>query len=221
MQTGFFKILISIAVVLLLTALVGQGRAEVSELDKEGVFCAYYFLKKDVPGDAEIEDLCWSLQRPLFSKFKPAEMFSKKGLKGIRNRLSSRISGFDGETLFRWKIKGNFKKTSKKGVVAFTTGFDRKCVPQATPHIQSEVSQKGWRRLKRVLKEMPLAPPTQVEMDSHEIGILLRPEHINDRTQKRNVAMENVIIPIRYVVFVPVAIEPPPVWGHSRIMLTR
>lgn len=194
--------------------------AMVSELDREGVFCAYWYVNGEEPGDADIEDLHWCLERPLFSKFKPAEMFSKKSLNLIRNNLRQKIKGFKGEPLFRWRMEGEFEKKAK-GMVSFSTSLDRKSLPEATPHIQSEVSREGWGSLVKALKKLPLSMPGGRGPARQEIGVLLRPVSVYDRSERRNIALEDVVIPIHCIVFVPVAIEPPSNWGPAQLSLTH
>jgi hypothetical protein len=184
---------------------VGEVRAGAPELNPAAVFCSYYSLACERPEDRDIEDLCWSMGKPTFSAFKPAEMFSRQALREARRDLEGRMDGIGPDTLFRWEPEKLLVRGGGGGV-SFRHGVGRTDLPQATPLIQAEISFKGWKRLQRALKRLP-TPSTGARRGEGRIGILLKPLRVENRMEERNIALEEVTIPVRVVVFQPVAVE--------------
>lgn len=210
----------SLAAVCLIFLICAPGWAGVSELDREEIFCACYSLCGETPGDGDIEDLCWALERPTFSDFKPAEMFSRNSLRGVRRCLEKRIQQMNANTLFRWNMKGHLRRTSG-GRARFQPVTWKPDFPQATPYIGAEMPPRQWRRLRKALKDFPLDVPEEVSGKAAQIGVLLKALRVDKRFQTRNIAREDVSLPIRCVVFVPVAIHPPPGLSERVISIPR
>jgi len=198
----------TVQVVCLVLLYCAHGWAGVPELDREEIFCTYYSICGEAPEAVDIEDLCWARENPTFSAFKPAEMFSGNSLRRARSRLSERIRQINAESLFRWSIKGRMHRTSPERA-RFHPISREPNLPQATPYIGAEMPPEHWRGLLKVLKELPLEIPQGTSVRSSRVEVLLKPHRVEKRFQTRNIAREDVFLPIRYVVFVPVAIHLP------------
>ncbi|MGD8388141.1 MAG: hypothetical protein PVG49_13450 [Desulfobacteraceae bacterium] len=198
----------TIATACLIPLFCAHGWAGVPELDREGIFCTYYSICGETPETGDIEDLCWALESPTFSAFKPAEMFSGNSLRKARRRLNQRIRQINAESLFRWSIEGRMHWTSSERArfhpITWEPDF-----PRATPYIGAEMLPEHWERLRKALKELPLEIPKGTSGWVSRVGVLLKPYRVEKRFQKRNIALEDVLLPIRCVVFVPVAIQLP------------
>jgi hypothetical protein len=195
---------------LLLLAPIRAGSGEVPagapELDRAAVFCTFYALSGQRPDDRDIEDFCWSAGKPTFSAFKPAEMFSRKGLQGARRALQRRGEGIGPDTVFRWETEGIVVRRAGGGL-SFRSGFGRKDLPHATPLIQAEISAAGWKRLQDALKRLPSSSRKKAPGKGPSPRVLLEPLQVENRMERRNIALEEVTIPVRAVVFQPVALE--------------
>lgn len=206
--------------VLLIFSLIPVWAARVSagapELDEAAVFCTYYSLSGEQPEDRDIEDFCWNIGKPTFSAFKPAEMFSRRGLREARRSLRDLMQGIGPETVFRWGAEEMVVEGSGGGF-SFRPGVSRKDLPHATSFIQAEISPGGWKRLQRALKRLPASPGLK---ETPGLGILLQPRQVEDRMERRNIAFEEVRIPIRTVVFQPVAVETRKGTGRATISIS-
>lgn len=204
----------------LIPFLCNAGWAGVSELDPEGVFCAYYYVCGEIPERSDIEDLCWALESPTFSAFKPAEMFSGNSLRKVRSRLHERIRQLNANSLFRWDVEGYLHPKSRDRA-RFQPVTRKPAFPQATPYIEAEVAPEQWQRLREALNDLPLKIPEGPSRRESRVSVLLKPHKVEKRFQKRNIAHEDVFLPIRCVVFVPVAIQPPTDLSEGVIRITR
>lgn len=177
-------------------------------LDEETVFCSYFALSGEEPDAQDVEDLCWNLGRPTFSSFKPSEMFSENDRRSARRRLDERISTFDGEGIFRWPVEGSMTRSSPAGNNGvFRPGPGGMTLPRGTECIGAEMTEKDRARLKRAMKTLPETVEAMGGSERFRVHILLRPESAGRRIETRNIAQEDVSIPIRFVVFTPVAVE--------------
>lgn len=191
----------------LVAALAGPAEAGTRELDPVEVFCAFHALSGERPGDRDIEDLCWNTGRPTFSAFKPAEMFSRRALEQARRNLAHRSRSISADTIFRWDLGEVLTPRSGRGY-AFRRGAGPHDLPQAGPMIQAEIPPQEWRRLEQVLERLPVASPAaQGSGREPRVGLLLRPVRVKTRDDNRNIAQMDVNIPVRFVVFRPVAVE--------------
>ncbi len=177
-------------------------------LDQETVFCAYFALSGEEPDVQDVEDLCWHLGRPTFSSFKPSEMFSENDRRAVRRRLDERIMTFDGKGLFRWPVEGRLTRSSPGGNNGvFRPEPGGMTLPRATECIGAEMTGKDRTGLKRAMKTLPEPVGEPSGSERFRVHILLRPESAGRRIETRNIAQEDVSIPIRFVVFRPVAVE--------------
>jgi hypothetical protein len=193
--------------VLMLTANTAMA-GDFPLLDEETVFCAYFALSGEAPDVQDVEDLCWNLGRPTFSSFKPSEMFSENDRRSVRRRLDERIMTFDGKDLFRWPVEGRLTRSpsgSNTGVFRPETG--EMTLPRATECIGAEMTGKDRTGLKRAMKTLPEPVGIPSGSEPFRVHILLRAESAGRRIETRNIAQEDVSIPIRFVVFRPVAVE--------------
>jgi hypothetical protein len=186
------------------------------ELDRAAVFCTFYALSGERPDDRDIEDFRWSTGKPTFSAFKPAEMFSRNGLREARRELHRRVEGIGPDTVFRWETEGIVVRRSGGGL-SFRSGFGRKDLPHATPLIQAEISRAGWKRLRSALKRLSSSSEAKTPSKDSPPRILLEPLQVEDRMERRNIALEEVTIPVRVVVFQPVALETTGAAGRKTI----
>jgi len=196
----------------------GSGRASSSlpELDQAAVFCTFYALSGEQPEDRDIEDLSWNTGKPTFSAFKPAEMFSRKGLREARRELDRRVGSVGPDTVFRWAAEG-IVVPGGGGGFSFRSGTGRTDLPHATPFIQAEISPDGWKRLQRALKRLPLSSEPNTSGKGSSPRILLEPLRVENRMERRNIALEEVTLPVRVVVFQPVGLETPDATGWKTI----
>jgi len=185
----------------------GVRAAEIPMLDEEAVFCAYFALAGELPDDLDVEDLCWTLGRPTFSSFKPAEMFSGNDRRAVRRRLKRRIAAFHSDGLFRWELEGTLER--RKKTVAFRTVPEKAMLPKATDFICADLTKGSRARLKKTLRTLTRGVEEKAGQGLPRLNVLLRPQRAEQRTEMRNIAREAVSIPIRFVVFVPVAVETP------------
>ena len=185
-----------------------SGTAYGSEFvfDEYAVFCSYFKLSGDKPSDQDVEDLCFTFDRPTYTSFKPSEMFSKKSLLKERKRIDKRIKSITSDSIFLWKVKYNL--TNNKDIDRYfsMTAINEK-LPQPTPYITSRISTKGQRKIKKAVYAFIKTNPKKIIKKDVEIIIKLKPEKYECRYQKRNIVEQNVLLPIRYVIFQPEKIQ--------------
>jgi hypothetical protein len=69
------------------------------------------------------------------------------------------------------------------------------------------MAKGGWRRLRKALRTLPAAIGGGAGQDELRLYVLLRPERTEQRMETRNIAQEAVSIPVRFVLFRPVAVD--------------
>ncbi len=195
------RVLMGLGLVLVFAGVAGAGARD---LDEVAVFCAYHALSGERLKDRDIEDLCWITGRPTFTAFKPAEMFSNRELRAVRRELGRRIRGLGPHSLFRWKPEDGRLRSS-----------GAEDLPQATPLILAEMERNEWGRLLERRAAFTQKRSSGPGNHSTEITVLLQPVRVERREQERNIARVNVRIPVRCVVFRPVAIETGPHAGRG------
>ena len=79
-------------------------------------------------------------------------------------------------------------------------------MPQPTPFIMSKISQAGRKSLSKLLRDLHIKDRQKLA-GPVDIGVYLKPERIAYRFVKRNIALENVTLPLRYIVFRPIKVE--------------
>ncbi|MBW2609245.1 MAG: hypothetical protein JRC68_02745 [Deltaproteobacteria bacterium] len=80
-------------------------------------------------------------------------------------------------------------------------------MPQPTAYISSEMSEGGWRSVRKLLNSLATKKLNSAKKRELEVTVALRPKEIDYRFQKRNVAHEDIVLPIRCVIFHPVRAE--------------
>lgn len=171
-------------------------------LDKEAVFCLYYKMSGEHMDDQDIEDLCFDQGRPNFSAFKPAEMFLKPGVVAFRKRLLGKIRDYGEGVLFTLSFKGVLKPGRSESH-AFEVSRYEKEMPHPTTYIRSALSKEGWTLLEKAISRLSGIARAEVL----EITIFLRPEGIDHQSERRKIAGEEVLLPLRNVIFHPVKIK--------------
>ena len=187
----------------------------VFSLDKETVFCVYYRMSGEVIDELDIEDLCFSLGRPTFSAYKPSEMFVKKTLRRVKALVIKKMGSYGENPTFKWRFNYTPSDNSRKPVSSRLI----QDLPQPTPFIKPEISRKGQMSLDRLLgflthKRVKLGKSLRVcrgidrnKESAFTIDVYLKPGNIEYRFQKRNIAQEDVLLPLRTIVFYPVKME--------------
>jgi len=172
-------------------------------LDEEAVFSLYYSMDSKGLKPQDIEDYCFHSGKAAFTAYKPSEMFMKHGLKNQLAGIKEQVSDYDDNTLFNWRIKGGFSK----GQAASRVILYNNNMPQPTPYINSEISKKGQKLIKKMLDHLVKENPGLNRGEELDIVFSLKPEKVEYRFQKRNIALEDILLPIRYVIFNPVKVE--------------
>ena len=192
-----------LVVIILSTA--GLSRAKVHDFDDQTVFCLFYGMSGGKIDEQDIEDLCFRTGRPIYSSFKPSELFVKNSQNKLRKRLLETINNYNDESVFKWKIKFDFQKLLKKNNNQ-RLDFFAKQMPQPTPYIMAKISQAGQKSLTRLLRDLQDRVGREL-VGPVDMGVYLRPERIEYQYEKRNIALENVTLPLRYIVFRPIKVE--------------
>ncbi len=174
-------------------------------LDEEAVFCVYHKLSVSDMDDQDIEDFCFKRGRPTFTVYKPSEMFTKQTIKEFRKKMKKKIRNLGDDSLFTWRFKGKVSDSRDGKGYRVECGFQD--MPRATNYINSEISKTGRRSLERILNSLVNRRSGSVKDRELDINIVMRPQRIAFRFQKRNIALEEVLLPIRYVIFHPISVE--------------
>ena len=174
-------------------------------LDKEVVFCIYHALSGEDMKEQDLEDLSFGLGRPTFTSYKPSEMFTKDSLKALKMRLLEKVRKVNETDLFQWTVECSVileDQTKKRPNIH----FDYKKIPHPTEYIHSEISKKDLGKIRKGIVSF-ICNQSNTAKNTFDIIILLRPKKIVYRYEKRNVARDNIVLPIRSVIFQPVKIK--------------
>ena len=175
--------------------------------DEYAVFCSYFKLSGDKPSDQDIEELCFTFNRPTYTSFKPSEMFTKKSLLKEKNRIDEKIKSVTINSTFLWKTMKYSLSSNKDIDRYFSMTAINEALPQPTPYINSRISGKGQRKIKKAIYSLLKTCPEKIKKKEVEILITLKPEKSEYGYQKRNIAEQNVVLPIRYVIFQPTIVQ--------------
>jgi len=187
----------------------------VYSLDKETVFCVYFRMSGEVIDELDLEDLCFSLGRPTFSAYKPSEMFIKNTLRRAKALVIKKMGSYGENPTFKWRFNYSPSYNSQKPASSILI----QDLPQPTPFIKPEISKRGQMSLNRLLsflthKRVKLGKSLRVfkginrnKKSAFSINVYLKPGNIEYRFQKRNIAQEDVLLPLRCIVFYPVKME--------------
>jgi hypothetical protein len=167
-------------------------------LQREDVFCLYFKLSGHAMGNQDIEDLCSALGKPIFSPFKPVEMFVNPSIEEMKSRLLKRMREYGNDPIFSWRFVA-----APAGARSLRWASEPpEELPHATSFIRSVMAPKGWTQIEEAALSHAVSgrDPLQVTVKTRAKGIERLPE-------KRIVAQENLRIPIRFVVFDPIEIQ--------------
>jgi len=194
------------SLVVLYTLISGAAYCASSPFDEYAVFCSYFKLSRDTPSDQDVEELCFSFNRPTYTSFKPSEMFTKKSLLKEKGRIDEIITSITLESDFIWKVKCNL--TNNKDIDKyFSMTSINEMLPQATPYINPKISGRGQRQIKKAISSLFKTHSENIKMKDVDIIITLRPEKSEYEYQKRNIVELDVVLPIRYVIFRPTKVQ--------------
>lgn len=175
-------------------------------LDKEVVFSIYYKLSEKGINELDMEDLYFESGRPVFTLYKPSEMFMRNSLRRLIARINERVKDYDEDSLFKWSFECSFTSDKLKRKT-YQVVFNDRGMPQPTPYISSEISDRGRRYVKKLLNDLAAEMKDLGKDRELDITLYLRPEKIDYRFQKRYVALEDIILPIRCIIFHPVKMQ--------------
>jgi len=183
----------------------GLSWAKIYDFNDYSVFCLFYGMSGEKINEQDIEDLYFRMGKPIYSSYKPSEIFIRNSQNKLRKSLLETMNNYDDESVFKWKIQFDFqtlsKKNNKQGIVFF-----EKQMPQPTPFIMPKISQAGRMSLSKLLRDLHIRERQKL-VGPVDIGVYLKPERIEYRFEKRNIALENVTLPLRYIVFRPIKVE--------------
>ena len=184
----------------------GTSYCSMYPFDEYDFFCSYFKMSGDKPADQDIEDLCFTFDRPTYTSFKPSEMFTRKSLNKEKIRVDKRIKSISSDSTYLWKIKpklSNIKDIDK----CLNTESIAEILPHLTPYINSKISRKGQRKIKKAISSLLTKCPEKIKEKDVEIFISLKTEKSENGYQKRNIIHQNVVLPIRYVIFQPLKVQ--------------
>jgi hypothetical protein len=215
----YYSIACVLAVLLLLTSGTLSNCSDTFPLDKETVFCLYFKLSGTLIPDQDIEELCTSSGKPMFTAYKASELYTKNKIRHIRQRLSMKTEKFDDNSLFTWIFHYTYDpdSVSRQGINLLPC-YDE--LPNPTPFIAPEISSSGQRRIN---KQVALALDNAKYKKKSELQIIvyLKPKKITFRYQKRKVACQRVRVPLRRIIFYPVKIEIVPSSPYNKTLLSH
>lgn len=174
--------------------------------DEYAVFCCYFKISGDKPSDQDIEELCFKFNRPNYTSFKPSEMFTKKSLLKEKNRVDEKIKSITSDSTFLWKLEHNLSNNNDVNRYFNIYAIDE-VLPQPTPYINPIISEKNKRKIKKAISLLLKKHPEKIKNKDVEIIITLKPEKFEYKHQKRNIVKQNVVLPIRYVIFHPTKVQ--------------
>jgi len=169
-------------------------------LDKETAYYVYHKMSGKDMEQHDLEELAFALERPTFTPYKPSEMFTKNALTRLKNRLTERMKDYNEDCVFRWSFKCTLTSDRSEINGSKAILLNNK-MPQPTPFIMSQMTKKGQRTLNKLLDSLPPKSSGQTEESVVSITIYLKPEKIDYRFQKRNIGLQKVLFPIRYILF--------------------
>lgn len=197
-----------IFIVALLSLFASEALSNCSDtfpLDTETVFCLYFKLSGTIIPDQDIEDLCASSGKPMFTAYKASEIYTRNKIRQIRQRLSTKMEAYDDNSTFTWIFHYTYDPDSvtETGIPSLSS-YDE--LPNPTPFIASEISQAGKKRINNHLA-LALKNAKYKNRAALQIIVHLKPKNITHRYQKRQVACQRVRVPLRRIIFHPVKIE--------------
>jgi hypothetical protein len=216
-RTIFYYLIVCVSTVLL-TVTSGHCLKTFS-LDRETVFCLYFKLSGTIIPDQDIEELCASSGKPMFTAYKASELYTKNKIRHIRQRLSTKTENYDDDSLFTWIFYYTHDpdRVSRTGIQSLSC-FNE--LPNPTPFIAPEISRAGQRRINKQLTRA-LDQAQYKKKAELQIIVYLKPKNISYRYQKRKVACQRVRVPLRRIIFHPVKIEIVPSSRRNKTFLSH
>jgi hypothetical protein len=202
-----------IALLLILTASQAPlpealgGEEKTTPFDREAVFCIYHRLAKDAMGDQDIEDFLSFSGTPAFSRFKPGEMFTRATLTRTRRRLEQRSRSWDRQVFFRWVLPFSLRECRDIINAEGRRSLENR-MPHPTACIRARLEAEGFGRLRKAFPRVEARIAGNVQnRGALRVAVYLRALEAQYAPETRNIALEDVVIPIGYVLFCPVKIE--------------
>lgn len=213
----------SIACVLVVLFLLTSGKpgncSDTFPLDKETVFCLYFKLSGTLIPDQDIEELCASSGKPMFTAYKASEIYTKNTIRHIRQRLSRKTEKLDDNSLFTWIFHYTYDPDSvSRHGINLPPRYDE--LPNPTPFIAPEISISGQSRINKQLA-IALDNAKYKKKSELQIIVYLKPKKITFQYQKRKVACQRVRVPLRRIIFHPVRIEIVPSSPYNRTLISH
>ncbi len=207
MSRSSFYILISISCLFIsLFWRIPESCSETYPFNEESVFCTYFILSGDEVNEQDVEEFCFVSGRPVYTTFKPSEMFSKQGIFREKTEIISKMEEMGEGFLFIWELTPrSFYVKRGDGGKRFVIDYTN--LPQPTHFINSEITGSGKRLLGKAIDSYLKKNKEKYDSDDLHIKVILRPEKTVYSYQKRNIVHEDVVLPIRYVIFHPIEIR--------------
>jgi len=213
------SIIFIVALLFLLISGTLSNGSDTFPLNKETVFCLYFKLGRTPIPDQDIEELCSSSGKPMFTAYKASELYTKNKIRHIRQRLTTKTEQYDDNSLFTWIFHYTYDPDSVSG-----TGIQPlPCyneLPNPTPFIAPEISRAGQKRINKQLA-LALDQAKYKKKAALQIIVYLKPKNISARYHKRMVACQRVNVPLRRIIFYPVKIEIVPSSPYNKTLLSH
>jgi hypothetical protein len=178
--------------------------------DEESAFCIYFKMSRGDISDQDLEDLCITLGKPTYTPFKPSEMFTKKSHTALKRTLFERIRYFEKDTMFRWRIEASGLTGDPEKDMRQVKRRLRD-LPHPTPYIRAEIVDKGRGALGAhavsLVRKVLSQDATGGRGRDLTLDIYLKPEKIVYRFNSRNIALEDVQFPHRFILLRPLRVE--------------
>jgi hypothetical protein len=176
------------------------------QLNEDTVFCSYFMISGDKPSEQDVEELCYADGRPSYTAFKPYEMFSKKSLRLEKNRIENRINSISEDPTLIWNVK--LDATEVASIDRFLSAdVINNNMPKPTPFINARLTFNGANYIKKVVKAALGGSPSKIYEKGVQILVSLRPVQSKFEYEKRIIVEQEVILPIRYVIFQPIKVQ--------------
>ncbi|MBI9082198.1 MAG: hypothetical protein JEZ11_01290 [Desulfobacterales bacterium] len=186
-----------LALFVLMSASAAMGGGQALPLDDEAVFCLYYWVSGESMDNRDLEELSRAMGRPTYTDYKPSEMFTRNSLRQLRSNLHQNMSRFNEATRFVRVLTLAGPEHDHLDPATL--------LPSPTPYIQCELRAGDRRRLEQMVSEaLGRCPQAKAPL---RVAFFFKPVRVRGAHQSRNMAMEQVFLPIRSVVMAPVQVD--------------
>ncbi len=201
------KNIIPVSCLIILFVLVSaQFSGAALRMDKDAVFCSYFMISGNKPSEQDIEELCFNSGRPSYTAFKPSEMFSKKSLLSEKKKIENRINAISGDPTIIWSVR--LDSMDAAGIERFfSADAINDSMPRPTPYISGRISENGPKFIRKTVTALFDRSSAQKYGKGVEVLISLRPVKSVYEYEKRNIVEQDVLLPIRYVIFQPIKVQ--------------